>query len=69
MKTCGYLVTKGDRHPLHRRIWIESGRSIPAGYEVAFRDGDGANYALENLELVRKGTAARRNSRTKRRAA
>lgn len=64
-----WRATRGDRHPLHRRVWIDSGRSIPAGYEVAFRDGDGANYALENLTLVVKGSAARRSRRGQRRAA
>lgn len=64
-----WRATRGDREPLHRRIWREAGGAIPAGYELAFRDGDGANYALENLELVRKGTAARRRAREKRRAA
>lgn len=64
-----WRACKGDRHLLHQRIWKEAGHEIPAGYELTFRDGNGLNWQLGNLELVVKGTTARRLQREKRRAA
>lgn len=52
--------TTGDRHALHRRLWLEAGGSIPDGWELTFKDGDTRHCFIENLELVRKGTTARR---------
>lgn len=52
--------TTGDRHALHRRLWLEAGGAIPAGWELAFKDGDTRHCFIENLELVKKGTTARR---------
>lgn len=64
-----WRATQGDREPLHRRVWREAGREIPAGHELTFRDGNPHHYQLDNLELVRTGSAARRSSRRKRKAA
>lgn len=49
----GYLrSTSGDRRPLHHLIWEELNGPIPAGFQVAFRDGNKRNFDLANLELV-----------------
>lgn len=64
-----WRATKGDRHPLHRRIWLEAGNTIPAGHELTFRDGNPDNCQISNLAVVCKGTTARAVQREKRRAA
>lgn len=44
-----YRATTGDREPLHHRLWLDAGNTIPAGWQVSFKDGDHTNLALENL--------------------
>jgi hypothetical protein len=61
-----WRATRGDREPLHRRIWREAGRTIPTGCELTFKDGNPNHWELENLTVVRKGTTARANQRAKR---
>lgn len=36
---------------LHKKIWREAGRAIPAGHVLAFKDGNRQNCVLENLEV------------------
>lgn len=44
-----YRATTGEREPLHHRLWLDAGRTIPAGWQVSFKDGDCNHLALENL--------------------
>jgi len=55
----GYRVRKvadtGDRNrdwrPLHVVVWEQRHGPVPAGYRVAFRDGDRRNVTIDNLVL------------------
>ncbi|WP_415907083.1 HNH endonuclease signature motif containing protein [Oleiharenicola sp. Vm1] len=60
-RTSYWHCTTGDRHALHRRLWLEAGGTVPEGWELAFKDGDTRHCFIENLALVRKGTTARRH--------
>ena len=52
-------VTRRDYVNVHHLIWREAGNDIPPGHILIFRDGNKANFALENLELItRKGKHA-----------
>ena len=42
----------------HRYLWEQANGPIPDGYIVAFRDGNRANFALENLVLITKAQNA-----------
>ena len=44
----------------HRWVWEQANGPIPEGHNVMFRDGDRMNCNLENLELVSREEAARR---------
>lgn len=47
---------------LQRHVWAQAHGPIPPGHNVCFRDGDRANCALDNLELVSRREMMRRNS-------
>lgn len=47
---------------LHHMVWIENRGPIPEGHAIAFKDGNRANCAIDNLEAVHRGDMARRNS-------
>lgn len=44
-----YHATTEPRTALHHQIWLDAGRTIPAGYQVSFKDGDKTNFDLANL--------------------
>lgn len=46
---------------VHRMVWEQHFGPIPAGHVVAFRDGDKANRAPENLVLLSRAENAVRN--------
>jgi hypothetical protein len=47
---------------LHWRTWEEHHGPIPPGHKVVFKDGDRANCAIENLELLSNAEMMLRNS-------
>lgn len=55
-------VTRRDFVLIHHIVWQESGREIPPGYRLVFKDGNKTNFALDNLELVSRADLMRRNS-------
>lgn len=55
-------VTRVDYQPVHRLVWLDSGRDIPPGYIVVFKDGDRQNIKVENLECISKRENMIRNS-------
>ena len=63
----GYLVRKiqdtgnyaKDWCPVHRLVWLEAGREIPAGHVFFFKDGNPKNTALENLAVVSRSEHAK----------
>jgi hypothetical protein len=55
-------VTRRDYVNVHWIVWRAAGRDIPPGMALVFRDGDKANMALDNLELVTRAELMRRNS-------
>lgn len=55
-------VTRRDYVLIHHIVWQESGREIPPGYRLVFKDGNKTNFALDNLELVSRADLMRRNS-------
>jgi hypothetical protein len=55
-------VTRRDYVNVHWIIWRAAGRDIPPGMALVFKDGDKANSALDNLELVTRAELMRRNS-------
>ena len=44
----------------HRWVYEQAYGAIPEGYNIMFRDGNKLNCSLDNLELVSRGEAARR---------
>ena len=60
----GYLLIKVEgEHQMvlkHRHVWQQAHGEIPRGHNVMFRDGDKRNFSLDNLELVSRQEAARR---------
>lgn len=56
---------KWIRYSYH--IWKQSGRDIPQGYVLCFRDGDSTNVTLDNLRCVPKSatTEIMKNPHTK----
>lgn len=44
----------------HRWVWEQANGPIPKGYNIMFRDGNRLNCSLDNLELVSRQEAARR---------
>ena len=55
-------VTRQDYVAVHRLVWLESGREIPPGYNVIFKDGNRRNITLDNLECISKRENMIRNS-------
>lgn len=55
-------VTRRDYVAVHHLIWTESGREIPKGFALIFKDGNKENITLENLELINRADLMRRNS-------
>lgn len=47
---------------LQRHTWEQAHGPIPAGFAVVFKDGNKANCALDNLELVSRADLMRRNT-------
>lgn len=47
---------------VHHRVWEQHHGPVPAGHKVIFKDGDRANCAIENLELITHAEMMRRNS-------
>jgi transcriptional antiterminator Rof (Rho-off) len=60
----GYVLVKVSMgKPMvqkHRWVWKQAHGDIPRGYNVMFRDGNRLNCSLDNLELVSRSEAARR---------
>jgi HNH endonuclease len=54
-----------DWRPVHVLLWKRSGRRVPRGHVIAFRDGDRTHIALENLVCIPRGELARRNHWTR----
>lgn len=48
--------------PLHVFNWLSSGREIPPGMMVSFRDGDPLNCDVANLELISRQENMQRNT-------
>lgn len=49
----GYLRgTRGDRRPLHKRIWESIHGPVPPGCQVTFKDGNKRNFDNSNLECL-----------------
>ena len=44
-----YRATTGNRIALHHQLWLDAGHTIPAGWQISFKDGDQTNFALDNL--------------------
>lgn len=67
-KSKGYVYIKvRDGEPMvlkHRWVWEQAHGEIPEGYNVTFRDGDSRNCELDNLELVSREEAGRRQIRS-----
>lgn len=66
----GYLERKLSDTGNAKRDWVavshiewekHSGRSVPKGHAVVFRDGNARNFARENLELISRADLMRRN--------
>lgn len=47
---------------VHLRTWTAAHGPVPPGHAVAFRDGNKAHTAIENLELLSRADLMRRNS-------
>ena len=66
-KSDGYLWIKTaepDKWMQYQRwVWIQAGRTIPAGCRVTFLDGDNRNFALDNLAVVTNGENAMMTTR------
>lgn len=55
-------IAKGKWVHYHRYLWEKhTGKPIPKGFVVTFKDGDSMNCVVENLELISMGENARRN--------
>jgi hypothetical protein len=54
-----YRATTGDRVPLHYLIWqAQTGRAIPNGWQVGFKDADKTNFTAQNLFCAPGGEVA-----------
>lgn len=52
-----------DFRPVHHLAWEEhTGRRVPDGHTLVFRDGDRRNFDPGNLELITRSELMRRNS-------
>jgi len=47
----------------HHLVWLQSGKTIPAGHVLIFIDGDKTNCSIENLECISRAENLRRNRR------
>lgn len=60
----GYILIKVADHRKmvlkHRYVWQQANGPIPANHNIMFRDGNRLNCSLNNLELVSRQEAARR---------
>lgn len=55
--------SKNDWVPVHVLVFLASGKDLPEGHVVVFKDGNRTNWAdIENLEAVSRGELMRRNS-------
>lgn len=55
-------VTRKDYVPVHHLVWKASGKEIPKGFALIFKDGNKHNIVIENLELISRPDLMRRNS-------
>ena len=64
----GYVAIKvADGKPMmlkHRWVWQQEHGEIPHGMVVTFRDGNRLNCSLDNLELISRTEAVRRQTRS-----
>jgi hypothetical protein len=52
-----------DWRMVHHLVWeAHTGQPVPPGHALVFRDGDKANTAIDNLELVSRSDLMRRNT-------
>lgn len=66
----GYLQRKINDDPVfHKRwrfvhviLWEEANGPVPAGHNIAFRNGDKTDIRLENLECISRRELMRRNT-------
>ncbi|MEQ5770035.1 HNH endonuclease [Halomonas sp. H33-56] len=55
--------TPRDWRPVHHLVWEEhTGRQVPEGHALVFRDGNRRNFTPDNLELITRAELMRRNS-------
>lgn len=47
---------------LQRHVWQQAHGPIPPGHNIAFKDGNRANCALDNLECISRAEQMRRNT-------
>lgn len=56
-------VTKKDFVQVHRLVWAEhTGKPIPKGHAIIFKDGNKRNLDISNLEALSRADLMRRNS-------
>ena len=55
----GTHLGKNTRTSLHRQMWLDAGREIPAGWHVHHRDHDYDHNELSNFECISPGDHAR----------
>lgn len=56
-------ATRKDFVQVHRLVWIEhTGKPIPKGHAIVFKDGNKRNLDISNLELLSRADLMRRNS-------
>ena len=64
----GYILVKVSMDSKmvlkHRWVWEQAHGEIPHGYNIVFRDGNRQNCSLENLEIISRSEAARRQVKT-----
>ena len=54
-----------DFVPVHHLVWIEhTGRKVPRGHALIFKDGNKQNFSITNLELLTRAQLMLRNSIT-----
>lgn len=63
-KACQIKVhEKGRWEYLARYVWTQAGNTVPKGYVMYHKDGNGLNDELSNLECISRSELLRRNSR------
>lgn len=63
-KLSKWIKVNGEWQQLHRHNWLKSGRVIPKGYMVTFKDGDPLNCELSNLECINRNEGLDRNKKS-----